>query len=459
MFPFQVFELQPSEGLGFIKLFDSLFNIVNALNNRNLLNNVKFIYSPNSQLTIVQLASYNINLVFDSCLQRLIVIELNLPVASDSYNYRIKYKGEFASKFEFKAIYNKIFGPTFPGFLDKSTMDYYLSYPGIAFRFKGLKDELESASSNLTNGDDDGSLIQLLTNSSHDINCSSISIFRGSSWKVASQRIAEYLKDPTEKGLISLESSADGQSIAEGNSGSASIRSTGSPGTIAIRSAVVDLDKNDLTLFFSDHPTEESFNIWIGETTMNEVIRLLGPPDDYVLKPRFAKGEPTAYFKIHNYFKYGFDVVYRLDSTNAVHNCPTVKKLILHSNSVNSLEFMRYERFSFSLQKMAAVGDSGSQNGNVLSVRSFSGFDNIKNTLFSGDSYSKPIFLDRKEYELNPDNFNSNNIFELVNLDEKHCDDTNEEMKRWGLSKIYGLNRCIFEVLLEGDEVTSVTMF
>ncbi|GMF06244.1 unnamed protein product [Ambrosiozyma monospora] len=104
------FDLQPSEGLSNIKLAESLYQTLLKLKSNKLDNDIHFIYSHDSPIIILQLLKYNINFTYDTCLQKLLVIEINLK---DKPDY-LTFKSEGISGYDFKTLYNKIFGPTYP---------------------------------------------------------------------------------------------------------------------------------------------------------------------------------------------------------------------------------------------------------------------------------------------------------------------------------------------------------
>ncbi|QPG75476.1 hypothetical protein FOA43_002831 [Brettanomyces nanus] len=444
------FELLPSKGLGFIKIFDSLYSVVNQLNAQGIRNDIKFMYRRASRLFTVQLMSYRINLFFDSELQVLLFIELNLPQPGEPWNYDLKYEGEVAHKFEFRSIYNKIFGPTFPGHLDKVSMDYYLSYSGICFKFKGLAKELRSAVSQLQGDnivDDDGSLMQILTGSTYDINCSSICIFRGISWRQASKTLVDILPFPRQPQIYAMKNMI--QEVEAGTNDILATEEIDRNGSIVIGDAICYVDERKLEISFAGHPTENSFFISIGNTTMITVFKFLGPPDDFLVKQGSCEeGSCRKNSKIHNYFRYGLDIVYNLcRGTDSV-----VQKIIMHSNLVHSLEFMRYERLPFSLYRKVS--------SKVIHYSLTGDFTYLREQMFPENSSDhKPILLDRKEYELNPTHFNSNNLFEFVDFVEADGTNGNSDFKKWGISKLYIIGNCIFEVLQEDDSISSVTLF
>ncbi|GME77292.1 unnamed protein product [[Candida] boidinii] len=198
------FDIHPSEGVGFLKLGLSLYQVLKLLNQNNMDSNIRFVYddkSTNKMPITLQLKTNLLDLTFDSMYQKLILIELkswneftsfyhnNLPLINESASSSSS-SSSFASpgiattntssttplistaisptssqsfnttstntstnisanttatsdnscsnsisnsqlQPNFKSLYNKIFGPTYPGYYDTVTKSYLLSYPDI----------------------------------------------------------------------------------------------------------------------------------------------------------------------------------------------------------------------------------------------------------------------------------------------------------------------------------------
>lgn len=412
------FELLPGKGLGDVRLMSTLYQTVKILKAAGI-GDLKFIYSTTQVIIVLQLSKYDINFLFDCSFQRLMMIEVN-----PNKSWTPKYMGKTVPSFDFKPVYNRIFGPTFPGYYDSKTHDYYLSYSGIAFKYS--LDGLSGLPG--VDGDDGGSLIQQMSKLDTAIPCSSIVIFHGSSWLEASGRISKCLEKETWPRFGRIFGKGEAPVVSKPKkSGSkksqspppfdiASIFPAKRDSRITIIDADIHLNTGSIELSFLTHPWAQKYMLSIG-SKLQDVIHTLGPPEE-------------SFGKVHNYFGLGLDIVY----TGSV-----VSKLIAHTNEVNALEFLRYDRLHATLNDPSYVGTTSSSYS-VLKLES-----------------SKPVFLDRKEYELDPDNISSDNAFEMVNgTDEEPL---SEERKKWGVTTLYKVGRAIFEVIVDGDRLSRVTIF
>ena len=151
----------------------------------------------------------------------------------------------------FRQVYHKLFGPTFPGEYyppteasDGRTGTYVLSYPGVAFSF--------SLQSSAWSGKAD--FVSLLS-SSAAFPAQCLSIFNGSSWKDARQDLLTRAS-PHPRSLVPVVRGRDThpdevELIVIKGHGQAELRRRASP----------------------------SFNIILGETTPQDLVAQLGPPD------------------------------------------------------------------------------------------------------------------------------------------------------------------------------------
>lgn len=310
----------------------------------------------------------------------------------------------------FQLIYNKILGPTYPGVLNKTCKSYILSYPGIAFKYKiangDLCRKLMEQSSEL--------VLDTLINwdNPHDIVCDSIAIFKGKTWK-------EYKENSQ---------------------------------VIQTSAFKVDLDNGVIVM-------DDIRSIKIGKSTQQDVIDILGPPDDKFNKydSRLlihnylgddSSEEAKKDFrncKFHNYYKLGVDILYDLKSpATASENTlnSVVNKVILHNGGiVEDLSFMKWSRCNWTIES--------SQFGPINSTMYF---DNLP----SGFKNLTPVFLNRYESEFID---NDLDVIDLPNIDVKKDSVKSAKLKRWGQSKLYGLERCIVEVLNSNGCISSVTIY
>ncbi|KAI5964949.1 hypothetical protein CANMA_003459 [Candida margitis] len=311
----------------------------------------------------------------------------------------------------FQLIYNKILGPTYPGVLNKNTKSYILSYPGIAFKYKINNEELYTKLVEQSNE----SVLDTLINWDHasDIVCDSIAIFKGKTW-------SEY--------------KANSQMV-QGST------------------FKVDLDNGVIVV-------NGKRSIKIGKSTQQDVIDIIGPPDDRFSKydsrllihnylsgdsVEEAKKKDFRNCKFHNYYKLGLDILYDLKtpalaSENTLNS--VVNKVILHNGGiVEDLSFMKWNRCNWTIES--------------------SQFDPIDSTMYFADlppgfKDLTPVFLNRYESEFID---NDLDIIDLPSIDVKKGSVKSAKLKRWGQSKLYGLQKCIVEVLNSNGCISSVTIY
>lgn len=405
-------EIRPNDSIGPFKLLSTLRECW------------QFIRKPvkildHSHALVVQ--TNNLSLIFDPCFNRLILIEANSPY--DKYFY---HKETF--KYDFRSIYNRLLGPTYPGIL--SNGNYYLSYPGICFKFESIK-ELPS-----------DKIIENLSTSS--IAASSFVIYKSQgskSW------------EETSCFLQSLMLNANPYQFLDFFNSKLSINNSSiDQSKIEIMIAITNL--SGLIWFkFKRHPKLLSeFTLKLNLTTQQEIIEILGPPESTIIHKKSShpnsiksltlndKGKGNGMIKIHNYFSLGIDVIY---STTALseYGSPVVSKIILHNNLPQSVEFMHYERLnviydlSFNPHVLHSFNNSMATN--------YQTWDQIKNCLSLPQG--KKIFLNRKEYDVN-DDFD---CFEFIGEKNKRDDR--------GVSELIGAFG-IWEIMRDG-KVSSLTLY
>ncbi len=74
----------------------------------------------------------------------------------------------------------------------------------------------------------------------------------------------------------------------------------------------------------------------------------------------------------------------------------------------------------------------------------------------SGFKDLTPVFLNRYESEFID---NDLDIIDLPNIDVKKDSVKSAKLKRWGQSKLYGLERCIVEVINSNGCISSITIY
>lgn len=510
--------IYPNNGIDYIKIGKTLFEIVNLLKENRYDDEIEFKFNDNLTFLIVYLSKKDVNLIFESFSQRLVLIEIILDhnKSNGSRKVEFRYKNEIIDKFNFKLIYNRYFGPTCQGYFDSQNNSYFLSYCGLTFKFNNIQNN------NISN--------EILNTIKKDFTCSSIFIYtniekdgKNFLWTNYSNLLSETLKlKPSIEYMKSLKKL---------------VPEIDSKEKIKINHSIYDYNsKNKLIIKFNHHPLNlKNFEIQVGVTTMQEMIRVFGFPQDTILKRKvrsnniqmkkfkikyinkvddnnndFTFTTSRSYLpcnlinpkldmkkilnnidninntvenfsqeviKIHNYFSFGIDVIYDLNVSKDGSNI--VSKLILHQNNFRSVDFLKYEKLPIFF----------SNNNNNLE-------SNLKFTdLTSLFSLSKlPVFLDRKEYNIQED-FQmgckeTDRIFEFIDIEDSHSDgdnftdtdnnrkpveqignnngdfddindDTSEssDLKYWGLTDYDYCNGAIFEAICNNGELCTITIY
>ncbi|CAH6720329.1 hypothetical protein CLIB1444_03S09494 [[Candida] jaroonii] len=238
----------PNEGLNTIKLGSSFHEIINSFKDQD----ISIVYSAKSYMKTpikVVIKSLKIDLVFIN--YKLCVIELT---DIESMGGQYSYNGIELSDLNVKTIYNKIFGPTYPGKLINDK--YILSYPGITFKIDSKED------------------LSTMLNESRDYTCQSIIIFN-----------KQYPDFKSEEDLTTE--------------------------TFKIQ---IDLTYGMIKFCLNNN----EYVAEIGKTNQQDLLNFLGPPSDYFNKfdSRLLIHENSNdhIFKFHNYFNLGIDLLYDLYS-------------------------------------------------------------------------------------------------------------------------------------------------
>ncbi|MCJ1402787.1 hypothetical protein MMC11_006008 [Xylographa trunciseda] len=286
--------VNPGKGLGFMVLGASLHDILTRLKAQPYLYpKIDVTYSSSDPLgapVAVALTHNGIRLRFDGPDQRLRLIEV-LNFARLLLTYKdvdlVKQQDEHEAESinagstkpngpAFRQIYHKLFGPTFPGEYLRpkeqstyTTGTYVLSYPGVAFSFP-LRDSAWSEKADF---------VELLsTSAAFPAKC--LTIFDGSSWKEAREDL--YTRPCPHP-----------RSLALGGRGK-----EGSPDEIEF---VKICGRGHIELLRRSSP---SFHLMLSETTTQDLVAELGPPDAIyrkndrrlsIHKARTRSGEQAPY--------------------------------------------------------------------------------------------------------------------------------------------------------------------
>ncbi|KAF8540969.1 hypothetical protein BDD12DRAFT_916279 [Trichophaea hybrida] len=292
---------------------------------------ISTIYEPSSPLSspvIILLENNGIRLRFDGADQRLHLIEvLDFQKCALTYNNRDIVKLAAGSGGPtFKSIYNKLFGPTYPGEYVESQGLYVLSYPGVAFSFpiekKAWKEDVDFVS---------------LLSSSNAKPATSMAIFNGESWAEARNDLfTRPVQTPRIPHVIKASAHL-------------------SPANDEVDSIKIH-DGNNIEIIRRHNPP---FWITLHLTTPQDLISELGPPDviyrknDHRLSIHRSRGVtvPTTDC-FYNYFNHGFDIFVSAVRSSAH---PVATKVIIHGNVPGSYEFQRYRRCRWTIDLPAAA--------------------------------------------------------------------------------------------------------
>jgi len=191
----------------------------------------------------------------------------------------------------------------------------------------------------------------------------------------------------------------------------------------------------------------------------------LGPPDDYfnkfdsrLLIHKHTKGlladsaqlqeNDISHYKFHNYYKYGMDVLYDLNGKNTkVQSKTTIKKIILHNGGIcESLNFMKWNRCNWEIY-----------NDNVRFNSSMT-FKDLPESLQN----LTPVLLNRNESEFVDNDLDIIHFPKEASFSQESqlsLSSVDERVKTWGQSKLYGFDRCIFEVLDSNGTISTITVY
>lgn len=489
--------LFPGEGIGnSIRLGESLYTIINRFLRHN--HKLKVIYSDKQYLEapiLVELPELGFRLLFESsCKQELLLIEVNsfafvklcynefklndliypdkdfmeerLPQANDNERTRTSVctakNGQPKVKLAtLHQIYNKIFGPTYPGRLVPKMASYILLYPGMLFRFH-IK--LSLLLQKLSTKGAEETLSELLNwDAVDDIACESLCIFNGDSWDDFYKTFSANLSSREQpKKFVSLK----------------------------LRPKIESLSV-DLSLGRIDIKTGgTTFTMELGRTTQQEVLSILGPPEDYFnkfdsrlmihknlrhpLADTMSQGN-NSILKFHNYFLLGLDFLYNLNPSHKLqgHTTGVLQKVIIHNGGIaESLDFMKWNKCNWQIRTGVVDVD-----GTDHMVDSSMYFKDIPAEFFSSLNQREicPVLLNRNEAEFidtDLDIINAEDVSgaysqvaaaasleQTIETSNKPHNVSRSKVVTWGQSVLYGGNRCIWEVVQSNGCISCVTIY
>lgn len=460
-------EIFPGEGLhSFATLGDLLYNCTKSLHEMGL--SVKIAYSTKNYLStpiLVTLPDLGVRLMFSATgHQKLLLIEvlnfeflklkykgtyLNDIVYSEPSDVELADLGSTDSLLNFKKkkqllpstlkeVYNRIFGPTFPGTLDRASRVYLLSYPGVAFRFQINLDELMAQLGEHESNND--TLSKLMNwHTPTDILCNAVAIFKGDNYASFRSELKAKAHD-----------NEDPQKLC-GISG------------LSIEKLQVTLSTGSVKIVFHNENKAPPADIEIGKSTQQDILRILGPPDAYfnkfdsrlLIHKHLSSSpesdlDPGSVFKFHNYYRHGVDFLYNLNVSNETGG--VLQKVIIHNGGiVNTLEFMKWNKCNW-VVKTRPEHDAP-QVTSAMYFHEFS--EKFLNELST--EKSDAVLLNRNEIE-----FSKDDDLEVVLSDELQQNVTlsalkltnQEQNNSLGQLKLYGYDRCIWEVV-EGNGCVS----
>lgn len=463
----------PGEGVNrTLMLGNSLYHTISRL--KELKQQLKIAYASQKYLEmpiLVTLPNLGVRLMFESSRnQELVLIEvLNFEHLKLTYNGDLLNDIIYTNPSEeelhtssgldafrdrkqvllpkLKEIYNKIFGPTYPGKLNLEKKTYVLCYPGIAFKFRI---ELRELLAKLANLSDKNDILSKLTNwdRAFDIPCESVAIFKGEDYDAFHRRLRETSR---------LEKPLPAQKATQ----------------LSIEKVSVLLENGAAEIKFVAENETPPATIIIGKTTQQDILRLLGPPDAYFnkfdsrllihkhLKSVSLDSENSgSVHKFHNYFRHGVDFLYNLNPPQQ--GGGMLEKIIIHNGGIaESLDFMQWNKCNWEI-----IANADGQEKKVDSSMYFSEFSDDFLSAIKNDK-AGPVLLNRNESEITNDD--DLEIIQVQELDKQVLfsqssselldSKPSNEFKTWGQLKLYGYNRCIWEVIETNNCVSSVTIY
>lgn len=510
--------IKPGEGLNQLKLNDSLFLIVNQLKHEK----INLVYSKHDYLNTpitLMIQKLGINLVFSKDKLKLIEIQVapegmdkdarshKQPVGPSTshttngttngttnftnsttnstisttplvpqlnYYYNNINLNHLTNGITLKLIYNKIFGPTYPG---KFVNDYYLlNYPGIGFKFdlRGFNHNNEPELN-----------LESLLNSSRDFICKEMFIFNENSFD----------------DFLSALGGGVGSKKYERDRNGAMHGPNGGPNTEQNHehNLAPDLASNRApsestvgTNFATTSPTDfhlkinlklgliqllinsTSHVISIGNTTQQEILNILGPPNDsfnkfdsrLLIHNKYFKhlnlspsqssiNTRNSFLKFNNYFDLGIDFLYDLNNSGKL-----IKIILYNGNLIESNHFGHWNKCNYMIYLGLNSSLSHPFNDDDYKMNSDCYFNQIPNEFFKQTTETTSTRSNGVVGHSNDDSSNSNPILlnraesELINMDVIPINETNN----WGQSKLYCYDKCIWEVL-NNNCISCVTIY
>ncbi|RIB26842.1 hypothetical protein C2G38_2162196 [Gigaspora rosea] len=335
----------PGKNLGWFRLGTSVWDIINFLREQSrVIPSVDLKYTDESPILtdlFLSLPANGINMRFDGPTQRLKSIEVN-----DFSKLRLTYQDSEVSSSKaaptFLSIY-KIFGPTYPGELDKKKNEYTLNYPGVSFVFPIPEEHISLfvSSTDLPLELPDGTSPLL----------SRLHTYHGANFRNVTVPPLLRNANPENMGcngdlgevesvVAELKRGITVNFLARNNSNQISVEILLNVTTP--QDLIVDIG-SPLRIFYKeeDKMRIHSKDIGVdsaedGETASNNTLS--NGVENHIQEGDM--GHPIDYF--YNYFHLGFDVLF----DGVSHRC---KKIILHGNVPGHYDFQRYKRCPYKI--------------------------------------------------------------------------------------------------------------
>jgi len=308
----------------------------------------------------------------------------------------------------------QVFGPTYPGFFEKSTCTYYLSYPGITFVFPippSYADLFEEGNMKRKSNNDHHIMPMEFPDGTTPI-ATNVFVYNGYDFRTPNapqefdnisyvDSVLRYVDVHIGKGITVYNdtTSSEGKTINFYDTTQDVLMTLGAPSNIFYK-------KHDKLRIHAMKP-KKNRSVDVENGTSTESLSIINED------PKTSK-ELTAVDYFYNYFNLGFDIMFN----GQTH---LVQKIILHTNMPGSKDFNVYVKCNFKIKV------NKSDNSDEF-ITADSKFSEIKK-LFKDEPHSKP----------------------LVN-------DSTSARNPFGGTRFFAYPNCIFEIM-KNEHINSVVLF
>ncbi|KAH3678885.1 hypothetical protein WICPIJ_008812 [Wickerhamomyces pijperi] len=458
------FNINPAESLGDLKLGTYLNDTLNLLTQSKIQISLRYDSKKiNETPLVLKLIKYGIHLIFNPKTQRMIMIDVEIPdldhINVKQNNLGLIYCNEMIHNWKFTNLYNEVFGPTRRGVSYDNDSVYMLNYPGLTLKF-------DIGSLKFTEGSD--IMTELLTLPQDDaVKCKRLYLHEYPSFH--SFLSSQPTRSTKEKLQIK-----EKRHTAQGDKSSAL-----NPPEIE---SIEISPGNKIKIHFLSNCRTPPLEISLHESTPDQIIRILGPPDAiYVKKPSKLKihniisqteslsldeeeeeehedqqinsrEKSDEDFLYHNYFRYGVDFLYDHSSSNS-QRIGTLIKVIFHNNlpSCHST-FRTYNKSQYRIPYLTSeegdIIDSSSSFNDVKSVFELLGAQQKRNTTYL-ELTNDPIIIMNDSAELMVDSFDRI---------EDYSDTKSAKTLQKSMFYVMSSTGMVWEVIND-DQIESLTLF